>query len=45
MRIMQNNSGLWCQRKTTQFYLETELKQRAPNVGQIWSRGHFCRLP
>ena len=24
MRIVQNNSGLWCQRKTIQFHFENE---------------------
>ena len=28
MRIMQNNSGLWWWRKTTQFYQETENSER-----------------
>ena len=46
MRIVQNNSGLWCQRKTTQFRLENETSEP-----QMWDkRGHVvisavCRLP
>ena len=40
MRIVQNNSGLWCQRKTTQFRLENENSEP-----QMWDKhGHFCRL-
>ena len=36
MRIMQNNSGLWYQRKTTQFRLENENSET-----QIWDKhGH-----
>ena len=45
MRIVQNNSGLWCQRKTTQFRLENENSEP-----QMWDKhGHVvisavCRL-
>ena len=36
MRIVQNNSGLWCQRKTTQFHLENENSEP-----QMWDKhGH-----
>ena len=41
MRTVQNNSGLWCQRETTQFRLENENSEP-----QMWDKhGHFCRLP
>ena len=46
MRIVQNNSGLWCQRKTTQIRLANENSEP-----QMWDkRGHVvisavCRLP
>ena len=46
MRIVQNNSGLWCQRKTTQFRLEN-----GNSESQMWDKhGHVvispvCRLP
>ena len=36
MRIVRNNSGLWCQRKTTQFRLENENSEP-----QMWDKhGH-----
>ena len=36
MRKVQNNSGHWCQRKTTQFRLENE-----NNEPQLWDKyGH-----
>ena len=36
MRIVQNNSGLWCQRKTTKFRLENENSEP-----QMWDKhGH-----
>ena len=35
-RIVQNNSGFWCQRKTTQFLLENENSEP-----QMWDKhGH-----
>ena len=46
MRIVKNNSGFWCQRKTTQFRLENENSEP-----QMWEKhGHVvisvvCRLP
>ena len=33
MRIVQNNSGLWCKHKTTQFCLENENSE-----SQIWDK-------
>ena len=36
MRIAKNNSGFWCQRKTTQFRLENENSD-----SQMWDKhGH-----
>ena len=46
MRIVKNNSGFWCQRKTTQFRVENENSEP-----QMWDKhGHVvisavCRLP
>ena len=33
MRIVQNNSGFWCERKTTQFRLENENSEP-----QMWDK-------
>ena len=38
MRIAQNNSGLWCQRKTTQFRLENEKSEPQMWDKHAWSR-------
>ena len=41
MRIVQNNSDLWCQRKTTQFRLENENSEP-----QMWDKhDHWSFLP
>ena len=40
MRIVENNSGLWCERKTTQFRLENENSEP-----QMWDKhGHVRYL-
>ena len=39
MRIVQNNSGLWCLRKTTQFRLENENSEP-----QMWDKHQSQRV-
>ena len=38
-RMMQNNSHVYGQHKTTYDFLETANEEKS------WSRGHFCRFP
>ena len=57
MRIVQNNSDLWCKRKTIQFYWETEnnerqMKDKHGHVGisavchkHILNFSNYCEKP